>query len=274
MTDPTAQKPPAEAVPAATILLLRDHHGGPPPAVEVLMVQRHQGASFAPNALVFPGGKVDKADSVPAILARLKGGEGESPLARALRVAAIREAFEESGLLLARPRGHHNLIGNERAAALESARIALNAGSQSFLSLLEAEDLELAGDLLVPFANWVTPRMAPKRFDTHFFLAPAPTGQVAAHDGGELVDSVWVRPAEGLADAKSGRRPIMFPTQNMLLKLCEVSDKAHALDGARHRPIVPVEPWMEQRSGKRFICIRKDAGFSMTEIEITPGLIA
>ncbi|MGH7210556.1 MAG: NUDIX hydrolase, partial [Acetobacteraceae bacterium] len=170
---------PAPARPAATIMLLRDGTEG----MEVFMVVRHHQIDFASGALVFPGGRAEPGDS--AVAAGPRGGRapGLDGDGLALRIAGIREAFEECGVLLAHPRG--------ATGPLDAARLASLRQGMDFAALLDAENLELATELLTPFAHWITPPMMPKRFDTHFFLVPAPADQLAVHDGAESVDSVW-----------------------------------------------------------------------------------
>ena len=159
--------------PAATVLLLRDGAGG----IEVFMQVRHQDMKFASGALVFPGGRVDPEDHELATNAELSPATaGLDPLAGALRVAAIRETFEESGVLLARPRGEAALVSAERLRGL-------SAGAHGFAQMLTDEGLTLAADLLVHFAHWITPVHNPRRFDTHFFALATPFDQVGAHDG-------------------------------------------------------------------------------------------
>ena len=221
---------PSPARPAATVMLLRDGTEG----MEVFMVVRHHQIDFASGALVFPGGRVEPGDY--AIAASPRGGhapglEGDR---LALRVAGIREAFEECGVLLARPRGATGLLN---AARLASAR-----RDEDLSALLDAEDLELATELLTPFAHWITPPVMPKRFDTHFFLVPAPADQLAVHDGAESVDSVWITPARALDEAAEGRWELVFPTRLNLQKLARWSSTAGAIEAARLAPIVTVMP--------------------------------
>ena len=129
----------------------------------------------------------------------------------ALRIAAVREAFEESGLLLARR--HGRLLDADALSELWRRWHERTAASaEAFVDMVHAESLELALDLLHPFAHWVTPEVSPKRFDTYFYIAAAPPGQVASHDGREAVDSFWVNPRDALRDCEDGRRVIIFPT--------------------------------------------------------------
>ena len=171
----------AEARPAATIVLLRDAPGG----LEVFMVVRHHAIDFASGALVFPGGRVDENDFALAGNAVLcPNPDRLGTEAMAFRLAAIRETFEECGVLLARPSHTVALIDGATLRVVERThRAPLAEGRISFDSVLTAFDLLPATDLLTHFAHWVTPRHQPKRYDTHFFLAEAPVEHLAAHDG-------------------------------------------------------------------------------------------
>jgi 8-oxo-dGTP pyrophosphatase MutT (NUDIX family) len=251
----------AEPVPAATILLLRDAAAG----LEVFLVERHHEIDFATGALVFPGGKLDRGDRDPRALARCAPSPGDEA-ALALRVAAIRETFEEAGVLLARPRGSRALVDPARSSEICGRhRAGLLADAIALADVAEAEDLELATDRLVPFAHWITPEFMPKRFDTHFFLVQAPPDQAAVHDGSESVDSTWTTPAAALAEAEAGRRTIIFPTLLNLRKLGRSRSVAEALERARQEPLVTVLPRVERRGGRAVVCIPPEAGYDVTE---------
>lgn len=166
--------------PASTVLMVRDGASG----LEVFMVVRHHKIDFASGALVFPGGSVDADDyAIAADPARCGPAAGLDEQSRALRVAAVRETFEECGVLLARPRGSSRMLDGALSAA-----IGAKAKGRSFAATIAAEDLELALAALVPFAHWITPPILPKRFDTHFYIVAAPADQLALHDGSELVE--------------------------------------------------------------------------------------
>ncbi len=257
-------KTPVPALPSATILLARDGARG----LEVFMVQRHHRIDFATGAMVFPGGKVDPGDSDPALAGRCRGGAPEEAL-RAVHVAAIRETFEECGVLLAGPRGGDALVDAERLRALESRwREPLRADQTDMARMAREEDLELATDRLVPFAHWITPEPMKKRFDTHFFLAAAPADQVALHDGSESVDSAWVRPEDAEEDRRRGRRTIIFPTLLNLRKLGRSHSVAEALAAARAAPVVPVLPRIERGESGPRIRIPAEAGYDLTEAPV------
>ena len=259
-------KTPVPAVPAATILLVRDGAAG----LEVFMVERHHRIDFATGALVFPGGKVDPGDADPALAGRCEGAEGLDKGARAMRVGAIRETFEEAGVLLARARGQSTLVDGERLRGIEARhRDAFHSGERTMAELVEQEDLVLALDLLVPFAHWITPSFMPKRFDTEFFLVLAPADHLAVHDGGESVDSVWTTPAEAVAAAESGKRTIIFPTLMNVKKLGESGTVADAIAAAERQPVVTVLPQIEDREGEKWMVLPPEAGYQVSEAPIS-----
>ena len=205
----------------ATVMLVRDgqHEDRP---LEVFMLRRHPSTAFG-SVHVFPGGVVDASDHDPVLDPRCPGladADASEQLGiptggRAFWVAAIREAFEEAGVLLAGPAtgGYVRFDGSPSVEArFDAHRRALNAGERSFLEVLEAEDLVLAlGDVRY-VAHWITPEGEPKRFDTRFFLARAPEGQAYAHDDGEIIGSEWVRPHDALERHHAGDFPMIGPT--------------------------------------------------------------
>src|SRR5258708_24530693 len=190
-------KPPR---PASTILLLRDNaarvDGKSRDEIEVFMMVRHYEIDFNSGALVFPGGSVDKGDQeIIADPALYSGGEGLDAADLSFRIAAIRETFEESGILLARPRGSEALVDAKRAAAIEAAhRTELCDGKITFLKVLTDNGLLLALDELVPYAHWITPEGMPKRFDTWFFLPAAPPEHLGAHHDKQSTHSICNSP--------------------------------------------------------------------------------
>lgn len=256
---------PPEPAPSATILLVRDGSAG----LEVFMVQRHHRVDFADSAMVFPGGKLEPGDHDPGVHARCTVPEGLDGAALTSRVGAIRETFEECGVLLARPRGSDALIDAARLREIETRhREALDAHALSMPELVAAEDLGPACDLLVPFAHWITPEGMHKRFDTLFYLVAAPPDHLAVHDGHESVDSVWTTPADAEADAEAGRRSIIFPTLMNLQKLGRSADVASALDAARRAPVVPVLPRVVDTPGGKRLRIPREAGYDVWDSPI------
>jgi 8-oxo-dGTP pyrophosphatase MutT (NUDIX family) len=254
--------------PASTILLLRDSAARS--EIEVFMMVRHYEIDFNSGALVFPGGSVDKGDS--EIIARpelYSGGEGLDAASLSFRIAAIRETFEESGIMLARPKGSRRLVDAISASKIEAAnRAALTEGKMTFLSVLADNDLSLALDELVPYAHWITPEGLPKRFDTWFFLAAAPPDQLGAHDGRESTDSVWVSPREALEGGQTGRFKLPFPTTRNLIKLGKQSKVGSALTEASGKPIVTVMPVMTRENGGRQLHIPAEAGYDGEVFEV------
>lgn len=228
------------------------------------MVVRHHQIDFASGALVFPGGKIDAQDEDPAVLEYCDGAD-DDPVMRAMQIGAIREAFEEAGVLLARPADGSNIVDGERLARLEPYRNRLHAGEVSLLDFLEREQLRLACDTLTRFAHWVTPTMMPKRFDTHFFIAAAPEDHVLLHDGHESVDSVWISPRQALDDAASGTRTVIFPTLRNIEKLAEHDTVEAAVRAAQAEPIVTVTPWTEKRDDGVWLRIPEEAGYRVSE---------
>ncbi len=250
---------PAVPVPAATILMLRDGKDG----LEVFMVVRHHKIDFATGALVFPGGKVEDTD----VEARgfCDGINGLDDIELGLQVGAIREAFEECGILLARDSTTGDLVSGDRVTELEPYRNHLHSGEVGIARFLETENLRLACDLLQPYAHWITPDMMPKRFDTRFYLAVAPEDHVAVHDGHESVDSVWISPQAALEAARNGLYTIIFPTRLNVEMLATSDSVVQAMQAAQTRPIVCVTPWTESRDNGRYICIPSDAGYAVSE---------
>jgi 8-oxo-dGTP pyrophosphatase MutT (NUDIX family) len=252
-------KKPAETRLSATILLLRDG----PELLEVFMVERHHQIDFAEGALVFPGGKVEASDGESELEPFCSGAEPGSANENTVRVAAIRETFEECGVLLARPRGTQDLIDGARLESISAQyRDSLQNGDSSMLDMVRAEELELAFDLLVPFAHWITPEFMPKRFDTHFFLVAAPADQLAVHDGFESVDSLWTTIPSALELEKTGQRTIIFPTLENIKKLGRSPSVEGALENARRDTIVTVLPrFAKDPDGSMMMVIPEEAGY-------------
>lgn len=252
--DPTA-KPPVKIIQAATILLVRDSDDG----IESFMVKRHHKIDFMSGALVFPGGKLAPGDSDPRIRTLTDGADDLNDTELAMAACAIREAFEESGILLARKAGAERLLSADEVEPLGAFREPLNAETLPLADFLETNGLKLAVDKLFRFAHWITPEMVPRRFDTLFFIAAAPEGQIGAHDGYESVDSGWVTPHGAVSEPE--RWSVVFPTRMNLQMLGESSTVEDAIKAAASRRIVTVLPWVEQRDGQPFLRLPPDAGY-------------
>ena len=226
--------------PAATLLLLRDGSLGP----EAFMLQRTRSAAFLAGAHVFPGGALDKADHDVRVLRRVAGLTDADASARlgvesgglAYWVAALRECFEEAGILLAE--GEDGLpIDGARAAALAPMRALLHAGKLAFHEFLDRERLVLRAGELAYCGHWITAPGRARRFDTRFFLALAPHDQVGAHDGTELIDSLWLRPQDAIDLEARGDLQLVFATKNTLADFARFARARDALEHAREADV-------------------------------------
>lgn len=260
----TASSP---AVPAATVLILRDTVAG----LEVLMIERHADIGFAGGALVFPGGRIEAADGAESWLGRADGLDGLDALERSARVAAVREAFEETGLVLAR-RADGSLADASLAATLQGERAAVEADAGLFLPLMARAGLRLACDLLQRFARWIPPEGLHKRFDTWFWLAPMPPGQVALEDGGEATAALWTGPQAALDALAAGTRKIIFPTARNLELLALSGSVASACADAAARPVAIVQPRMVTREDGGWLEIPDGLGYPVTRERLDTAL--
>jgi 8-oxo-dGTP pyrophosphatase MutT (NUDIX family) len=234
-----------EAIPAATLIVVRERSGSAP---ELLMVERAEGMAFAAGALVFPGGRIDQADLEAA--ERLEFD--------AAAIAAVRETIEETAV----PVGLTPVPAPDSALALQRALVA----DQPFAELLANGGLALDLQSLTPFARWVPKFHAVRKFDTLFFVAQSPPGdwqpQVIA---GECAGAAWLSAAEVLERERDGRARLIFPTRRTLERLAQhVSFAAIRADALSH-PIEPVTPWVEERDGEKFITIPSHLGFPVTQ---------
>ena len=247
---------PAVPRDAATVILLRQAQSGTEAGVEAFLLRRTGELEFAPGACVFPGGSVDAHDADPGV-----GWAGPSPAdfaalldvapdrARALVCAAVRETFEESGVLLAGPVKPAGAPADDlvrASAALAADRHALLTRSASLADVLSRRGLVLRADLLTPWARWITPEASPRRFDTWFFAAALPAGQTATAaveghaDPGESESGTWLRPAAALEAAAAGQITLLPPTAVTLRELGGHRDVAGIL--ARRLVIAPRLP--------------------------------
>jgi 8-oxo-dGTP pyrophosphatase MutT (NUDIX family) len=261
--------PPAPRDAATVIVLRAPADAGP--GVEVLMLRRTAAMKFAPGAYVFPGGSVDPADYNADI-----GWQGPSPaefgarlgaspeVARALVCAAVRETFEEAGLLLAAAPGGGALVVPS-GPAWEADRAALAAGELAFGELLRRRDLVLRADLLVPWARWITPEGEPRRFDARFFAAAVPPGQQVAGHAAEADHVAWLDPAAAIESARAGEISLLPPTATTLNDIATVVAGGGALAdilGAR-RTIEPVQPRLELSGGAAWLVLPDGLGYPL-----------
>lgn len=247
-------------IPAATIILMRDA-----PGLEALMIERHADTPFAGGALVFPGGRIEKSDADPAWAGCCDGFDAAPAEERGPGIAAIREAFEETGILLARG-ADGAFVDDACAGALHRYRRAVEDDDALFRRLIMDQELTLALDALRLFARWRPPREAThRRYDTWFFAAKAPPGQQAREDGNEATEAVWTSPAAALRAKAAGKRKMIFPTTRNV-ELLGVSDSADAaLDFAARRTIRIIEPNRETKDGRPILTIPDDMGYPVTE---------
>lgn len=247
---------PQTPIPAATLVLFREHHSGTP---ELLFVERAKAMVFAGGALVFPGGRIDPGDR--ALAATLAG----DPEDIAARVAAIRETLEEVGL----PVG---LTPAPDVAKLTTLRTALHAGDTLGKAL---HDLGLTLDpaVLIPFARWLPAHANMRIFDTRFYLARLPAGAPEPEvDATENTRLFWASAQSVLDDADAGRVRIIFPTRRNLERLARFASFDDAVADAARHPIRPVTPWIEQRDGMDYLCIPDDLGYPITSEAMTAAV--
>lgn len=244
------RREPAEPRDAATVVLLRPAAGG---GFDVYLLRRRKSMAFAPGAHVFPGGSVDPRDAEaelawagpdPVTWGGILNGSAE--LARALICAAVRETFEECGVLLAGPSAEAVVAGT-RGGDWESDRHGLLDRSLSLAGLLRRRGLVLRSDLLRPWARWITPDAESRRFDTRFFAACLPSGQRTRHVGGEADEVTWLSPQAALAAARRGEISLMPPTAVTLAELARHESGAAALAAAGD--MTPRQPGISLASG-------------------------
>ncbi|GAC1520346.1 MAG: NUDIX hydrolase [Ktedonobacteraceae bacterium] len=251
---------------ASAVMLLRDLPAGQ--GIEVFMVRRVIQSDFMPNVYVFPGGSVSQddygaelADGVCAPVAPSPSDpEGLTTAGRGLRAAAIRELFEEAGILLAYRDGAILPIPEEQVAHFDSYRQAFQQRQGSLQEMARAEKLLLATDLLGYFAHWITPEGMPKRFDTHFFITTAPAEQQAAHDRLETSEGTWIAPYDALARFEREEFPLVFATIYQLRELAAFSSVKAALEHAATQRVPTRIPVLAQEDGKARVYLQEDAG--------------
>jgi 8-oxo-dGTP pyrophosphatase MutT (NUDIX family) len=260
---------------AATVLLLREQQG----ELEVLMMRRGESLAFMGGMWVFPGGRLDPADQTPQALARIPAaaaGAGAASLhsrrgerlataeALGLRVAACRETFEESGVLLA-----HDSRGApcdpRTVARLQPRRGEVVEEPAAFVRMLEDEDLYLDVAPLVYWSHWITPSLEHKRFDTRFFAVAVPSEQAASADLSELTEHAWVRPATVEDALARGAIRMVPPTLLTLEDLAESHARHGGIDAMlaaeRNRDTPAVLPKIEAREAEYRVVMPWDPGY-------------
>ena len=236
--------PDVQARDAATVVLLRDGVRGP----EVYLLRRHTTMAFAPGQAVFPGGGVDPRDRDAEVDWAGPGAAEwgdrfgcDATTARGLVCAAVRETFEEAGVLLAGPDAD-TVVADTTGDAWESDRRALESRALSLAELLRRRGLVLRGDLLGPWAHWITPAFEPRRYDTRFFVAVLPPGQRTRDVAGESDAVAWMRPSDALDAVREGRLDMMPPTARTCADVARLARAGDALAAAVARRITTVEP--------------------------------
>jgi 8-oxo-dGTP pyrophosphatase MutT (NUDIX family) len=260
--EPHGERLDTPALPSATVMMLRDASAG----LQVFLIKRHRLSEVFGGAYVFPGGKVDPDDadlrgSLDSPTSRLHEALGEPGLPPAqavgLFVAALREVFEETGVLYA----------DADAARATAAWHSLRAG-QRFAELVQALHLTLRASELVPWSRWITPVVGAverKRFDTRFFVAAVPGGQQPRHDEHEAIDSAWLSPRAALQQYWAGRLPLAPPQIMSLAQLARLPDVASVLREAHGRKPPMILPESYVRGGERVMCYPGDERHSVRE---------
>ncbi len=256
---------PVTPLPAATLVLLRDAN----PGVEVLLMQRHRASKFAGGDFVFPGGKIEVDDNPDDAAAWCEGLDPERAAARiglagdpktALGnwIGAIRETFEEVGVLLAY--GASGGWARLDAARFAEHQQACNADNKAFWTMVKQERFKLATDRLAYFAHWITPEESPYRYDTRFFVAPMPDGQTPVADPREVIDMRWLSPRGAIDAFKRGEISLRNPTvQN--LKLVDHASVEDALAALKDRDVPTIRPRVIMEGDTRKILMPGDPGY-------------
>jgi len=231
------------------------------------MVRRAIQSDFMPDVYVFPGGSVSAGDRTAEqsegvctpVAPSAADPEGRTSLGTGTRAAAIRELFEEAGVLLAYNPGIMLAFNEENRGRFRAYRQAFNQRKGLLVDMAHAEQLTLATDHLGYFAHWITPEIMPKRFDTHFFLTTAPTGQQADYDRLETSEGVWVSPAEALTRYNRGEFPLVFATIHQLRDLATFASVKEALESTKMHHVPTIKPIVVLEDGKRRVYLPDDS---------------
>lgn len=250
---------PAVPRDAATVVVIRGGDDG----LEVFMLQRHLNSDFIGGAYVFPGGTVDAADRDQRLVAAMTPPSEDlvralGPDASAVLVCAIRETFEEAGILLARTAQGEPVRLTDDEDAWSVRREALNARTATFADLVEETGIVLDPSLLRFWSRIVTPISAPKRYDARFFLAHMPDGQEPLHDDLETTASVWIRPSVAVEEGRAGRFQIIFPTRRTLEAIDAFGGPDDAFAAAAGRDARPLTPGIVMVDGVAMISLGDD----------------
>jgi 8-oxo-dGTP pyrophosphatase MutT (NUDIX family) len=275
---PAGTPPPQDA---ATVIITRNSREG---QYEILLMRRHSNQSFMGGAYVFPGGRLDDADCDPGLHTYIQGlnagnagrllQEPDLPEDRALGlfVAAVRETFEEAGVLLSCGSAGEiiDFTDAERADRLRDCRKALNQRQTTLLEIARRENIRFAMDRLVPFSHWITPEIVPKRFNTRFFLAWLPDGQVPIHDSMEMVESRWIAPEAALKLHQAGEILLMPPTLKNMEDLNAFRTADELFAATKRREICTILPQPLEENGGFGIKLPHDSEYTIAGYKQPP----
>jgi 8-oxo-dGTP pyrophosphatase MutT (NUDIX family) len=266
---------------AATVILIRD---GAQKKMEVFLMRRHRDQAFMGGAFVFPGGSLDKGDADPGLASYILGLTAEGAqnhlqepgisgsTALGLYMAAIRETFEEAGILLAyNEKGGLLQFADPRGEAkYTAARLAIYKKTITLKELARQERIRFACDLLLPFAHWITPDVEKKRFNTRFFLARAPEGQIPLHDSVEMTESLWLSPSEALSAYRERKIMLMPPTLKNLEELSQFTSEDELFRTAGKRRIETILPQAKRYGEVHTLLLPHDPDYSLADYKQPP----
>jgi 8-oxo-dGTP pyrophosphatase MutT (NUDIX family) len=266
---------------AATVVLIRD---GRQQKMEVFLMRRHRDQAFMGGAFVFPGGSLDKHDVDPELASHIVGPTAEEArkhlkepgiqdsIALGLYMAAIRETFEEAGILLAYDeKGGLLQFGDHRMEGKYSAvRSGIYKKTMTLKDLARQEKVCFACDLLMPFAHWITPVFEKKRFNTRFFLARVPDGQIAIHDSVEMTESLWMSPSEAIAAHRKRKIMLMPPTLKNLEELSQFTSGEALFQAAAQRRVDTILPQVRLSDDVRTLLLPHDPEYTLAEYKQPP----
>lgn len=243
---------------ASTVILMRDTPNG----YEVFMVRRHVRSDFAADVYVFPGGKVDEGDRVSAPYRESEQIARLSADAYVVKQAAVRELFEEAGVLLAYERdGQVVDTTRDEVGEYDRWRRDLHGGAVGMQQFASDKQLCYAHDLLHAFSHWITPVNLPRRFDTWFFTARMPDRQQSLHDAVETTAGAWMRPGDALRRSREGDFPLVFATEQHLERLARYATAADVFAGVTPEDLDPVTPKMVTNGGETRFLLPGDPGY-------------